>query len=288
MKKVLAVALVALAVLSCNNNVKQQQAQADATIDSLRVVMAQQDSLISSVFHSLETVVGNLQAIKQRENIINQAVISESGRLGESSVARISDDISAIDSLLQRNKKTIESLRGYVGALKQSKLQVQTLEALVSKLSAQVTKGDTEIAALRRQLEERNFEVSTLNTAVSGLTEERAILQTEVVAKSDLLSTAYYISDSKKNLIKNNIVNASGFIGRTLKINENRNLDSFVKIDTRTFDRLPIDGKKPVLVSAHPAGSYQFTVDQGGVEWLQILDAAKFWELTKVLVVSYK
>ena len=44
-----------------------------------------------------------------------------------------------------------------------------------------------------------------------------------------------------------------------------------------------------MLVSSHPAGSYEFVMNADGVfEELQIKDKTKFWEYSKVLVVSYK
>ena len=61
------------------------------------------------------------------------------------------------------------------------------------------------------------------------------------------------------------IVYKSGFIGRTLKINESRSLDSFTKVDIRHFDSVVIGQKKVTLVSSHPAGSYEFVQDEKGV-----------------------
>ena len=78
-------------------------------------------------------------------------------------------------------------------------------------------------------------------------------------------------------------------IGRTLKINESRSLDSFTKVDIRHFDSVVIGQKKVTLVSSHPAGSYEFVQDEKRVyESLIIKDKRKFWEYSKVLVISYK
>jgi len=50
-----------------------------------------------------------------------------------------------------------------------------------------------------------------------------------------------------------------------------------------------IGHKKATLVSSHPAGSYEFVMNDSGVfESLVIKDKSKFWEYSKVLVISYK
>ena len=139
------------------------------------------------------------------------------------------------------------------------------------------------------QVAELSEQVEGLNTQVSGLTETNASLQGEVKGQTDILNTAYYIVGSERELLAKEIVYKSGFIGRTLKINESRSLDSFTKIDIRNFDSVLIGQKKVTLVSSHPAESYEFVQDDKGIyESLIIKDKKKFWEYSKVLVISYK
>ena len=124
---------------------------------------------------------------------------------------------------------------------------------------------------------------------VSDLSVEKASLEGDLKTQSDILNTGYYMVGPEKELLQKEIVYKSGFIGRTLKINENRSLESFTQIDIRNFDGLKIGHRKAVLVSSHPAGSYEFVMNGDGVfEELQIKDKTKFWEYSKVLVVSYK
>ena len=139
------------------------------------------------------------------------------------------------------------------------------------------------------QVAELHEQVSGLNTQVTGLSEAKASLEGEVKGQTDILNTAYYIVGSEKELLAKEIVYKSGFIGRTLKINESRSLDSFTKVNIRHFDSVVIGQKKVTLVSSHPAGSYEFVQDEKGVyESLIIKDKRKFWEYSKVLVISYK
>ena len=175
-------------------------------------------------------------------------------------------------------------------------MRVASLEKLIAQLQSQVESKDQEIVVLRKNLENMNVQVAQLSeqvtglhTQVSDLSEEKASLEGDLKTQSDILNTGYYMVGPEKELLQKEIVYKSGFIGRTLKINENRSLESFTQIDIRNFDGLKIGHRKAVLVSSHPAGSYEFVMNADGVfEELQIKDKTKFWEYTKVLVVSYK
>ena len=167
---------------------------------------------------------------------------------------------------------------------------------MIAQLNAQIESKDQEIKILKQNLEhmhvqvaELTEQVSGLNTQVSGLTAEKTSLEGEVKTQNNILNTGYYIVGSEKELLSKEIVYKSGFIGRTLKINENRSLDSFTQVDIRNFDDVKIGHKKATLVSSHPAGSYEFVMNDSGVfESLVIKDKSKFWEYSKVLVISYK
>ncbi|MBE5032686.1 hypothetical protein INF32_01805 [Rikenellaceae bacterium DSM 108975] len=262
--------------------------------DSLSLALAAKDSVINEVFASLNDIAENLNAIKVRENIITTAV--GNGEIRKQATVQIGEDIEEIDRLLQSNRETIARLERSAARLKKADVKVASLEKLIGEMSAQVETKDAEIAALRKDLKKLNVEVEELHTQVSGLGTEvdslnraKNRLEGEVKTRDDLLSVAYYIVGSQKELLEKEIVYKSGFIGRTLKINENRSLDSFTQVDIRNFDEVIIGKRDVVLVSSHPAGSYEFVMNDNRVfSSLVITDRDKFWEYSKVLVISYK
>lgn len=262
--------------------------------DSLSVALAAKDSVINEVFASLNDIAENLNAIKVRENIITTAV--GNGEIRKQATVQIGEDIEEIDRLLQSNRETIARLECSAARLKKADVKVASLEKLIGEMSAQVEAKDAEIASLRKDLKKLNVEVEELHTQVSGLGTEvdslnraKNRLEGEVKTRDDLLSVAYYIVGSQKELLEKEIVYKSGFIGRTLKINENRSLDSFTQVDIRNFDEVIIGKRDVVLVSSHPAGSYEFVMNDNRVfSSLVITDRDKFWEYSKVLVISYK
>ena len=291
MKKILYLfALLLLA--SCTDGQKTERLTSQN--DSLAVVVAQKDSVLNEVFSSLSIVTENLNAIKSRENIINENI--DKGEIPKGTTTQINEDIEAINQLLIANRQTIARLQQSADQLKKANVKIGSFEKLIAQLNAQIESKDQEIKILKQNLEnmhvqvaELTEQVSGLNTQVSGLTAEKTSLEGEVKTQNNILNTGYYIVGSEKELLSKEIVYKSGFIGRTLKINENRSLDSFTQVDIRNFDDVKIGHKKATLVSSHPAGSYEFVMNDSGVfESLVIKDKSKFWEYSKVLVISYK
>lgn len=285
MKKIIYLAIIIMPFVSCVSKKKADGLQAQK--DSLNVVVSTKDSLINDVFASLSAIAQNLNQIKSRENIITSSI--NSGELTKEPTVQINEDIQAINQLLQNNRETIARLERNAASLRRENVKIGPLEKLIAELHTQVAEKDGEIQELKGELSRMNIEVDELNTAVTDLTEEKTQLQGAIKTQGDLLSTAYYIIGSQKELLSGEIIYKSGFIGRTLKINENRSLDSFTQIDTRTFDELLIGRKNVQLISSHPDGSYEFVMDDDGrFMSLVITDKAKFWEYSKVLVISFK
>ena len=285
MKKILYL-FVLLLLASCTGGQKTERLTSQN--DSLAVAVAQKDSVLNEVFSSLSTVTENLNAIKSRENIINENI--DKGEIPKGTTTQINEDIEAINQLLIANRQTIARLQQSADQLKKANVKIGSF------VNAQIESKDQEIKILKQNLEnmhvqvaELTEQVSGLNTQVSGLTAEKTSLEGEVKTQNNILNTGYYIVGSEKELLSKEIVYKSGFIGRTLKINENRSLDSFTQVDIRNFDDVKIGHKKATLVSSHPAGSYEFVMNDSGVfESLVIKDKSKFWEYSKVLVISYK
>ena len=101
MKKILYLfALLLLA--SCTGGQKTERLTSQN--DSLAVVVAQKDSVLNEVFSSLSIVTENLNAIKSRENIINENI--DKGEIPKGTTTQINEDIEAINQLLIANRQT--------------------------------------------------------------------------------------------------------------------------------------------------------------------------------------
>ena len=293
MRKIFYGWLVLLPLVGCTGTGSQNE-QLVRERDSLTTLLVQKDSMMNNVFTAMNAIAENLDAIKTREKLIVQN--SADSEYRPQSTTQISQDIEAIDQLLLQNRETIARLQRSAAALKGANVKIAGLEKMIAQLDRQVEEKDQEIRMLKGNLQnmetrvsELDTQVSDLSTQVTDLNQQKETLAGEVKSASDALNTVYYIVGSEKELLSKEIVYKRGFIGRTLKINENRSLESFTQVDLRLLDEVMVGQKKASLVSSHPAGSYDWVMNSDGTfESLKITDKAKFWEYSKVLVISYK
>lgn len=285
MKHVIVMALVAaLALASCVS--KGTVVKVEEQRDSLTVVVSAKDSLINAVFEDINSISENLALIKTRENLISVAGQAEGGRRP---VEEINNDIAAIDRLLQENKAKIASLQSAAAQLRKANLRIDGLEKMIRDMSAQLAEKKSEVARLRENLAQMGVEVENLTEQVAVRSEQVENLNTEKIELENQLNTVYYIVGTEKELRDAQIINKQGFIGRTLTVNKTSNLESFTKADSRLLSEIPIGQKKVSVVTTHPEDSYELVTDADKmVLKLIINDPVRFWESSKILIVSYK
>jgi len=286
MKKIIPAALfVAMALTCCVSKRSADKLASDR--DSLNVLVAEKDSVINDIFFSLNQISENLSAIRARETTINTSVAND--EIKKQSSVKINEDIQAIDELLQQNRATIASLQRNVAELKKAKVHIADLEKLVDQLNTQVEERDGEIAGLKDKLRKMDIQIEEMNTNIASLNDDKTRLEGEVQSHAERLNTGYYIVGTVKELLGKDIIYKSGFIGRTLRVNENHTLDSFTKIDIRNFNQVIIGHKDVTIVTTHPSESYELVTESNGIcTSLVIKDNARFWEYSKVLIICYK
>lgn len=281
---IVAAALAAIAFTSCVS--KQVAVQTESQRDSLAVVVSEKDSLINAVFSDINAISENLAMIKSRENLITVAGDTEGVRRP---VEEINNDIAAIDRLLQENKSKIASLQRSAAQLRKANLRIDGLEKMIGDLNQQLADKTSEVAQLRENLAQMGIQVENLTEEVAEQKSEVENLSSEKVELQNQLNTVYYIVGSEKELRDAQIINKQGFIGRTLTVGKTANLDSFTVADSRLLTEIPVGHKKATVVSSHPEDSYELVLGADkSVEKLLITDPARFWESSKILIVSYK
>ena len=284
MKKIALLAVAALVLFSCVS--KKSADRVEAERDELAREVAVKDSLIDDVFTSLNSISENLYAITTRENIVTSNV---SGEIGVDQKTRISEDIAAIDLLLQENRATIQRLKNSTEGLRRANARIQELERLVENMTVQVAQKDADLASLRERLAALDIEGETLTQQVNTLSVDKAGLEATVALQTDALNEVYYIVGEDKELIDAGVVYKSGIFGRTMKVVNNYDLGKFTRVDRTGVDEIFVGHRKVTIVTTHPEGSYELVEGERGlVESIRIRDKARFWESSKILVVSYK
>ena len=209
--------------------------------------------------------------------------------MGGARLEDVRNDIAAIDRLLQENRTKIAALQQTSAKLRKANLHIEALEKTIAQLNAQLSEKTTEIERLRTELEQRGIEVAALTEQVQTSSAQVEYLSGEKTDLENRLNTVYYIIGAEKDLRDAQIIDKQGFIGRTLTVNKNGNLESFIQADSRLLEEVPIGHKRVTIVSTHPDGSYQLITDADKtILKLVIDDPARFWENSKVLVISYK
>lgn len=286
MKHIATAAALGVVALLASCVSRQVVVEAESRSDSLELVVSAKDSLINAVFADINAISENLALIKSRENLITVAGEAEGGRRP---VEEISNDIKAIDRLLRENRSKIESLQRSAALLHKANLRIDGLEKMIADMNRQLAEKKTEVEQLRESLVRMGDEVKSLTEEVAVRSAEVENLSGEKVELQNQLNTVYYIVGAEKELRDAQIINKQGFIGRTLTVGRNSNFDSFTMADSRLLTEIPVGQKKATLVTSHPEGSYELVTDSNKiVEKLLITDPVRFWESSKILIISYK
>ena len=287
MKHIATAAALGVVALLASCVSRQVAVEAESRSDSLELVVSAKDSLINAVFADINAISENLALIKSRENLITVAGESEGGRRP---VEEIDNDIKAIDRLLRENRAKIESLQRSAAQLRKANLRIDGLEKMIADMNRQLAEKKAEVEQLRIHIREGgSMEVKSLTEEVAVRSAEVENLSGEKVELQNQLNTVYYIVGAEKELRDAQIINKQGFIGRTLTVGRNSNFDSFTMADSRLLSEVPVGQKKATLVTSHPEGSYELVTDANKVvEKLIITDPVRFWESSKILIISYK
>lgn len=289
MKRFLPLPLLAALTLAAGCADRPTVVRTDLQRDSLRTVIERKDSLIEAVFADINTITENLARIKVHEQLISSAPAEGIER----PIDRVNSDLAAIERLLAENRTRIASLQQSAAGLRRARLRIGELEQLIGGLEAQIAGKDTEIAQLRTELAEQAVEVQELN---DRLTAEQASRREEVAALSERndaldreLHAVCYIVGSRRKLIEAGIIDRKGFIGRTYRVSPDNSPEFFMQADSRELVEIPIRQKRVKIVTAHPESSYRLIRSSDRtVLKLVITDPVRFWESSRVLIVSHR
>ena len=282
MKKILFMAAMATALVACDGTMNNG-AEGDRERDSLRNVIDQKDNEINDLMGTFNEIQTGFDQINEAEGRVN---MMRNGAENNSSAANIRENMEFIQQTLEENKRKIDEL---TNKLKSSSINSSKLKEAINKLTQQLNDKNAELEALRAQLAEKDVKIEELSGTVSNLQQENEQVKqqkeaTEQIAKNQdaQLNTAWYVFGTSKELKAEGILNK----GEVLQGNYNKNY--FTQIDIRKVNAIPLHSKSATLLTNHPADSYTLLKDSKGEYTLRITDVAKFWSVSKYLVVKVK
>lgn len=255
-------------------------------IEALRKEIAFKDSVINDVFLSINVISQNLEAIKLREKIVTT---NSSDEISREKKAQINEDISAIDALLEENRSTIQRLQGASERLRGANIRIHEFETLVENLNKLVIDKDADITILKTEMNLLASRLDSLSTELTGSEMITDKIIDEMTRQEIEFNTVHYIVGQEKELIDKGILKKSGFIGRTLLLNDSYDQSLFTQILRGSLDEIVVNRKKAEIVTPHPEDIYELLMpDKNTLESIRITNRDRFWESSKVLVVSYK
>ncbi len=288
MKNLLFLLLIIPAMWQCTSGPSAKELRLKN--DSLMVEAAQKDSQMNFLVETMGNIETNLKLIKEKEKLI--AVQSQSGDKNLATGEAINQDIHMIYELMLQNKEYIQNLEKKLNKSTADNIEIRKL---IGGLNEQLQAKSLEIVQLQEDLQKKNILIDELNYEVMGLSfaidSVKTINKTtreQLEATKTEANTAFYALGTRKELKNKNIIVRQGFLffGSDKVLKEDFESEYFTKIDTRTTTELPLYASKAKVLTSHPADSFELTTGENKDLILEITNVAKFWSISKYLVVE--
>lgn len=285
----MAIAVVAatLTAVSCNQKELEQQKM---TIDSLQGIVDSKDSEIDGLFAMLNEIEDNLSMINSKySNVQEMRRNNTEGSYDHKK--EITDQMSAIESMMSANKQKIAQLNSRVSKLNSKNADLQ---AYITRLEERSAQQEAQIAELLTELENNKVVIKGLNKNVTELTASNQEKDQYIARQIADANRAYFVVGTYSELKEAGIVaKTGGFIGigRKQGTVADMNTERFTEIDRTKVSTININKKKAMVISQHPENSYELVADpddSGVTAYLRILNPSQFWKYTDYLVVSTK
>ena len=102
------------------------------------------------------------------------------------------------------------------------------------------------------------------------------------------LNAAYYVIGSNEELKAHNFIEGGGFLRKTKVLESDFDETYMTRVDRRTFRGMPLDAKKAKVLTKQPKESYELAKGPNDMLILRILDPARFWGVSNILVIETK
>ena len=283
---------IGLMVASCDVERSEKYQALLAERDSLYTEAVASKGGFDNALNTINEIEAALEAVRAQENIImmeNQ----------EGNTNKAVSEINAIQQTLQENRQKISQLEKQ---LAEQGASSKALNETVSRLKKQLEEKDTYINSLKDELQQSKQQIANLNEQVSDLYEninelnsnldvmsvQNAAQQATIENQDIMLNTVWVCIAPQKTLIEKGVLSKGGLFSSSEISKQGFDKSQFEVANKRDLELIPLNTKKPKIMTTHPEGSYQLNEGEGGALTLQILDKEAFWSMSNYLVVSIK
>ena len=277
MKRILIAASAVLLLGGCFPTGKTEGDPAQGQVDSLQRLLDQKDVELNDIMGSINEVQEGMRRINEAQG---RVTIADGNRENASSKEVIRENMEFIQEAMQQNRDMIAQLKE---KLRNSSLHADKLAKAIENLQKQVDEQARRIQELEAQLAEKDAQLAEQGEQISALTTENAAKDEKVAQQDAELHKAWFVFGLAKELREQKIL-TKGDVLRSGEFNK----DYFTQIDIRYDKDIRFYSKSAKILTSHPSGSYNLTKDRQGQYELHITDPAKFWSVSKYLVVQVK
>lgn len=289
MKKIsfiLALAVLPMLFSACGKKIEEQ---AQKRADSLQSIIDSKDGEIDALFDMLNQIEANLNTITDKYGKVQtlRSTGIESGNVkGE-----INEQMKTIENILADNKAKMASLNAKIANLSKENSKMQEF---IANLESRMAEQENQIAELLTELENNKITIRNLNENVSNLTRSNQEKDATIAHQINEANKAYFVVGTYKELLAKGIAKKDGGfigIGKSQGVQSDMDINLFTEIDRTRVSVINVNMKNVRILTQHPEGSYELVMnenDEKEVAYLKILNTAKFWNLSKYLVISTK
>lgn len=283
MKKMLCLALSAIALVSCDFVTKREK-ELTTQNEALATELSEKNMALDQAMQAIADIQDGFRAINEAEGRVS---IQSQGGEGITDAERMKEDILFIQQKMEENRKQIEALEK---KLKSSGAETASLRKVLANLQKELDAKVASITALQGELAQKNIRIAALDSAVVMLTGDVNALQQVTDAQQEVieeqvvqLNTAWYVYGTAKELKEQHILKG----GKVLS-SADFNKNYFTEIDIRVDRVFPLYAKRAELLTTHPKGSYEFTKGEDKQLTLHVIDFEAFWSVSRYMVIQVR
>lgn len=283
MKKIMIIAAGVIMMAACQNTGKNSE-QLQQQIDSLQSIVDNKDGELNDIVLTMTEVQAGIRRIAEAEG---RVTVADGSPEGASSRDIIRDNMEYINEAMLKNRELVAQLREKLNA---SRFKSDKLKSLVDGLQSQVEEQDQRIQELTASLAEKDstilkqvVRIDSLSRNMADLEETNKAQNNTLVRQEKELYSAWFVYGTKAELKEQGILKD----GEVLKDGQ-FNKDYFTEVDIRQLKDIKTYSKSARLLTTHPDGSYSLSKDGNGQYELHIINATRFWSVSKYLVMQVK
>lgn len=272
--------LLCVVMISCGGN--QKAGQLERERDSIASIKAQQDLILQDLTSTLDEVYNSFDSITIEENTIKRKI--EEGNYV--SKQQLTESLKNLKDMVTNYRTRLNQMESQLSSRKD---ELAKLSEMMKILTLELEKKEMQIDNLQAEILKKNTTIANLKNNVVNLEETVSNLEMESVAQKETIKNlreVYYIVGTYKELKEKKVL-TGGFLKKKKVDLTQFDLNCFKKSDLQSLEKIDIPAKSVKKIHTNvPSGSYSIEKTSENSCSIKIIDAEKFWSISKVLVVE--